>query len=424
MKIPRLALAVAALAASAVHAWLPGAGPEKRSIVDLDGFSLFNGSHGGGSTGRRWLSASGKLRGVNLGSLFIAEPWMMWSEWAAGMGCEVQDKNSEFDCMTKLGQSEGDRKFKEHWGNFIKEADFNEMIDSGLNTVRIPLGYWMMEELVYWDSEHFPRGGVEYLKKVCGWASDRGMYIILELHGAPGAQAAKEPFTGQLAPTAGFYQDYQYDRAIRFMAWLRRLIHDTREMRNVGMIGLVNENVRSNIPGSLKTYYYPKAYQAIRDTESSLGITANNYLHIQMMNSLWGPEKPGEFLSSNYFLAYDDHRYLKWAFPNSSPSDYISISCRDNRAAPGEADTIVGEWSISAPDAKENDGEWAKSNTDFYKKWFAAQVIAYERHTLGWVFWSWKKEGDYRWSYQDAVRQGIVPRDLNSVANSGVCNGV
>ncbi|KAL8331292.1 hypothetical protein RB593_001973 [Gaeumannomyces tritici] len=320
MKIPRLALAVAALAVSAVHAWLPGAGPEKRSIVDLDGFSLFNGSHGGGSTGRRWLSASGKLRGVNLGSLFIVEPWMMWSEWAAGMGCEVKDKNSEFDCMTKLGQSEGDRKFKEHWGNFIKEADFNEMIDSGLNTVRIPLGYWMMEEIVYWDSEHFPR--------------------------------------------------------------------------------------------------------AIRDTERSLGITANNYLHIQMMNSLWGPEKPGEFLSSNYFLAYDDHRYLKWTFPNSSPSDYISISCRDNRAAPGEADTIVGEWSISAPDAKENDGEWAKSNTDFYKKWFAAQVIAYERHTLGWVFWSWKKEGDYRWSYQDAVRQGIVPRDLNSVANSGVCNGV
>ncbi|KAL8370381.1 hypothetical protein RB595_000653 [Gaeumannomyces hyphopodioides] len=423
MTIPRLALAVAALAASAVHAWLPGAGPEKRSIVDLDGFNLFNETHGSGSLGRRWLSASGKLRGVNLGSLFIIEPWMMWSEWV-GMGCEILNKNSEFDCMTKLGQSEGDRKFGEHWGNFIKETDFNEMIDSGLNTVRIPLGYWMMEEIVYWDSEHFPRGGVEYLKKVCGWASDRGMYIILELHGAPGAQAPGESFTGQLAPTAGFYQDYQYDRAIRFMAWLRRLIHDTREMRNVGMIGLVNENVRNNIPGSLKTYYYPKAYQAIRDTEKSLGITANNYLHIQMMNSLWGPENPGEFLSSKYFLAYDDHRYLKWAFPNSSPSDYISTSCRDNRAAPGEADTIVGEWSISVPDDKEDDGEWAKSNTEFYKKWFAAQVIAYERHTLGWIFWSWKKEGDYRWSYQDAVRQGIVPRDLNSVVNSGVCNGV
>ncbi|KLU89352.1 hypothetical protein, variant [Magnaporthiopsis poae ATCC 64411] len=423
MKIPRLALATAALAASATHAWLPGSGPEKRSIVDVDGFNLFNETHGSGNVGRRWLSASGKLRGVNLGSLFISEPWMMPSEWA-GMGCEIRDKNSEFDCMSKLGQSEGDRKFQEHWGNFIQETDFNDMIDNGLNTVRIPLGYWMMEEIVYWDSEHFPRGGVEYLKRVCGWASDRGMYIILELHGAPGAQKAREAFTGQLAPTAGFYQDFQYDRAIKFVAWLRRLIHDTPQMRNVGMIGLVNENERDNVPDSLKTYYYPKAHQAIRDTERSLGITANNYLHIQMMNSFWGPANPGQFLSSNYFLAYDDHRYLKWAFPDGSTSDYISISCRDNRAAQGESDTIVGEWSISAPDAKENDGEWAKSNTAFYKKWFAAQVIAYEKHTLGWVFWSWKKEGDYRWSYKDALREGIIPRDLNSIANSGACNGV
>lgn len=102
---------------------------------------------------------------------------------------------------------------------------------------------------------------MEHLKRVCGWASDRGMYIILELHGAPGAQKAREAFTGQLAPTAGFYQDYQYDRAIRFVAWLRRLINDTPQMRNVGMIGLVNENERDNVPDSLKTYYYPRAHQ-------------------------------------------------------------------------------------------------------------------------------------------------------------------
>lgn len=62
---------------------------------------------------------------------------------------------------------------------------------------------------------------------------------------------------------------------------------------------------------------------------------------------------------------------------------------------------IVGEWSLSPPDDVQWSSEWdPSSNVDFYKKWWAAQVMAYEK-TEGWFFWSWKSQlGDYRWSYQ------------------------
>lgn len=112
------------------------------------------------------------------------------------------------------------------------------------------------------------------------------MYIILELHGAPGSQAVNQSFTGQKTPNPGFYQNGQYDRAIKFVAWLRRLIHDTHEMRNVGMIGLVNENVRGNTPESLRTYYYPKAQQ-VGNTHQGTGRAAS---------SSSGPVEPESYL--------------------------------------------------------------------------------------------------------------------------------
>jgi len=55
-------------------------------------------------------------------------------------------------------------------------------------------------------------------------------YLVLtcfdsRLHGAPGAQKAQEPFTGQYAPTAGFYNNYNYGRATQFLSWMTEVVH-------------------------------------------------------------------------------------------------------------------------------------------------------------------------------------------------------
>jgi hypothetical protein len=63
-----------------------------------------------------------------------------------------------------------------------------------------------------------------------------------------------------------------------------------------------------------------------------LGVTANNYLHVQAMNELWGSGTPNQFMSNQYFMAYDDHRYVKW--DNSvaiNQGAYMYNACHDNR---------------------------------------------------------------------------------------------
>jgi len=162
------------------------------------------------SSALAWLPASGKIRGVNLGSLFVFEPVWGENEWS-NMGCGSYQ--SEFDCVNGLGQSAANSAFQGHWANWITQDDISLMTSYGLNTIRIPVGYWMDESsmqfrslyllprsanlfllsriaqyhvaflgilletaltflvlIVVYSSEHFPQGGIAYLEKVCGWA--------------------------------------------------------------------------------------------------------------------------------------------------------------------------------------------------------------------------------------------------------------
>lgn len=105
-----------------VHAWLP---------TDK-GHSLSAFTNGGTS----------KIRGVNLGSLFVFEPWMARSYWKNTLGCKDSSGNAyhaEWDCVQGIGQNAADIAFKNHWGSWITQNDISTMISYGLNTIRVCL---------------------------------------------------------------------------------------------------------------------------------------------------------------------------------------------------------------------------------------------------------------------------------------------
>ena len=229
---------------SVAQAWMPG---EHKQIVSRDGVDLFNRSsrHEAGLLQKRYLPSSygndhNAFRGVNLGSLFIVENWMAGGV-LSGFGCSTK---SEFDCVSSLNdQSKANTDFQGHWEDWLSPSDFTQMVSYGLNTVRVPIGYWFLESIVD-SSEHFAQGGEAYLDQVIGWAKDAGLYVIVVLHGAPGAQVT-DPFTGQDNPDPGFYSDYNYGRAYQWLQWMTNKVHTNGNYSTVGMIELVNEPERS-----------------------------------------------------------------------------------------------------------------------------------------------------------------------------------
>lgn len=60
---------------------------------------------------------------------------------------------------------------------------------------------------------------------------------------------------------AGFYVDYQFERALKFLEWMADLIHTDNNYRNVGMLELVNEPIQnSGNVGTMRSTYYPDAF--------------------------------------------------------------------------------------------------------------------------------------------------------------------
>ncbi|KAI1777015.1 glycoside hydrolase family 5 protein [Hypoxylon cercidicola] len=376
---------------------------------------------------RRWLPSVDKIRGVNLGSHFVIEPWMASDEWTS-MGCG--SANDEWQCVKALAQDAADAAFKKHWDSWTTKDDISQIKSLGLNTVRIPVGFWIKEDLVY-GNEYYPRGGLEYLDRLVGWCADAGIYVIMDLHGGPGVQIPDQQYTGHSVSYPGFYTQENYERACNFLEWMAERIHTNSSYRTVGTLQVMNEPVHASDYGSLAAdmiaNFYPAAWNRIRSREDKLGVSSSDRLHIQMMGTAWGSGDPSSHLHDTTFALYDDHRYYKWdGSVTTTKEGYIAAACKDNR---GDSSTIVGEWSLAVADSVQSSDEFQIANrpdqVEWYRQFWAAQAQAFEK-SGGWVFWAWKCNwiggvDEWRWCYKSAVAAGAIPKDASSAASISPC---
>lgn len=205
---------------------------------------------------------------------------------------------------------------------------------------------------------------------------------------------------------------------------MTKRIHENNAYRTTGMIEVLNEPEHGH--DTLVSEYYAKAYDTIRSTEKDANISADKQLTIQFMDKAWGAGNPKDVLQGKDGIAFDEHRYLKWAPIEQNKDTYLSTSCSDNPGEDGDnKPVIVGEWSLAVDSNVERNPDWDPSkeeNKDFYRTWWANQVHSYEK-SLGWTFWSWKTElgDDWRWSYSAAVEAGVIPKNPEEAAGMAKC---
>ncbi|KAK2592733.1 hypothetical protein QQS21_009576 [Conoideocrella luteorostrata] len=423
-----------ALLANAVSAWLP----QDRDLEAFNTTARFE------KLGKRFEPSLpkgvNKIRGVNFGGWLICEPWMMRSEWSK-MGCG--NSASEFDCMrdhySGNNRDAGNQKFEAHWKTWITPDSVQSVHDVGLNTIRIPIGYWSYTDIVDKGSEPFADGNkmLPYLDAVVKKAADLGMYVIIDLHGAPGGQQ-EDVFTGQNNKPAGFFNDHDFDRAQKWMSWMTKRIHTNPAYSSVGMIEVLNEPVSKHddqgkrypapgeVPGLIQKYY-PGALKAVRDAEAALNVADNKKLHVQFMSSKWdsGNPRDNSAVKNDKLTAFDDHNYIGFALgkQNGDRNKLMQSACHDNRVVDGQKFAITGEWSMTS-----NVGVDSNDEKAFFKKFFTAQQQLYEKPGMnGWVYWTWKTElNDPRWTYSDATAKKLVPTDAAALEKNvyqDVCSG-
>lgn len=84
-----------------------------------------------------------------------------------------------------LGYDEFEKRQQKHWSTWITEKDFEDIAATGLNFVRIPIGYWSVTPI---EGDPYVQGAYPYLGKALDWADKNGLKVMIDLHGAPGSQ--------------------------------------------------------------------------------------------------------------------------------------------------------------------------------------------------------------------------------------------
>lgn len=143
--------------------------------------------------GPRWVNEAGedaRLRGMNIGNWFILEFWMMGSpfEYSNGGNMEEVVDQCTFEAVlrSRFGQAEKERLmdlFRESW---MQDRDWDNLKSLGMNMVRLPFIYHLVED------EEAPLtlrdDAFVWLDRAIDEAEKRGIYTILDLHGAAGGQ--------------------------------------------------------------------------------------------------------------------------------------------------------------------------------------------------------------------------------------------
>jgi len=114
------------------------------------------------------------LRGTNLGNWMEPEGYMFLLEGGPAAPHEIEGFFNEL-----IGPSDAAKFWREYRDRYITERDINFLRKAGFNSVRIPLHY-----------KFFIEGGDGFalLDRIVAWCRKAGLWVILDLHCAPGGQ--------------------------------------------------------------------------------------------------------------------------------------------------------------------------------------------------------------------------------------------
>ncbi len=121
------------------------------------------------------------LRGVGLGNWLLPEGYM----WKFGQAGD-RPRTIEKLVSDLIGPEKADEFWLAFRENYITEADIARIAQLGFNSVRPALN--ARRFLTEGEDPTYVDEGFELLDNLVGWCRKHGIYVIIDMHGAPGGQ--------------------------------------------------------------------------------------------------------------------------------------------------------------------------------------------------------------------------------------------
>ncbi|KAJ7683958.1 glycoside hydrolase superfamily, partial [Mycena rosella] len=310
-----------------------------------------------------WTWGVDRIYGVNLGGLFVMEPFITPSYYERYSPTAIDEWTLSV-AMANDTANGGLGQLETHYDTFITEEDIAEIAGAGLNWLRIPIPFWAIET---WPGEPFlAKTSWKYFLRVLGWARKYGLRVCLDLHTVPGLNHSGRGNMG-LANA---------ERTLYYIRVLTEFISQPAYRDLIPIFGIVNEALLGIIGKDQLTSFYLEAHTMIR------GITGYGEGN--------GP----------YIAIHDGFQSLASGLISSK--DTAPIAVNDDNGNPG------GKWPTQACNAwgSIHQRQWAASPNDCgyflrgyddYLNYNESMVAGINDYVLAsmdatgdWFFWTWK----------------------------------
>ncbi|KAL7316628.1 Glucan 1,3-beta-glucosidase 3, variant 2 [Mucor circinelloides] len=336
--------------------------------------------------------------GVNFGSIFILDKQLAPPSL---LSCVVRDDwESELDfleaCMTEEQAKEA---LEDHWSSVISEKDFEYLSSVGINSVRVPIGYWIVGIFVngpFKKYESVYQSAWKWFLRMISMAAKYNMGVLVDLHGAPGGQNI-QPHSGTSTHKAQFFKNSNQEFTLII---LRKLAIQLAPINNVIGLDILNEPLDET--ASLQNFYL-SAYKTIR--QATPGILLPIY-----MSDAFNSTRYAEFIKhhSLKFVVLDIHYPFNATKRPSVVANRRSSLVAFNQLSHSSAEAkrhlshthlkkishqlhgnlIVGEWSSSLEHVQD-----VKKIRDFTQ----FQLDIYDDIGAGHYFWNYRTTDDVVW---------------------------
>jgi glucan 1,3-beta-glucosidase len=307
------------------------------------------------------------LKGCNLGNWFSIEMWMLHS-----YNNKIRDQYTlESVLASRFGYQEKDRLMDVFRANWIKDRDFEIIKSFGMNCVRLPVYYQLIEDEN--NPMHIKPNAFKWLDHAIDTAEKQGIYTIICLHGAAGGQSnmghcGREDFNQ-------FWNNESYKKRTY---WLWQQIAERYKGRScIAGYDLLNEPWGADMSEQLKAY--DSIYKAIRTIDNNHIIFMQGHASIKEMGN------PKDRNWSN--VVYSLHRY-PGIFDGGPPTRknqtrFLKVVLKDidNELKEYNVPFLMGEFNVVFTSA--GGAEMMRYHFDTYAKYgWAATMWAYKVITI------------------------------------------
>lgn len=358
----------------------------------------------------RSVYQSRALFGVNFGSLFVLEKYIYGDLFE-------DDSEVELDAVKVLVRKygvEGARsRLESHWTQYCRDSDWEWLKSKGVNSVRIPIGYWHVSPQLTRGTgfeavrEVYSNAWAIFKQKYLEKASQYGISVLVDLHALPhGANTGDH--SGEKFSSAGFWDSSSGRKlAVDVCTFVAR---DLKAVDNVSGFQIVNEACFDDDARKQKRYYF-EAINAIRQAGwTDVPVVISDGWWTEQWVEILDSASKGDIGSLGILV--DSHVYRCFSDQDKAKDVERIIGDLPKSVLCGLSkpiDVIVGEYSCVL------DGQtWDKSCCDRNVKvveYGQAQSRLFDTKAMGSYFWTYKfKWGDGgEWGFVSMVNKGAIP---------------